>query len=64
MDSVAAGAPLNAAGMGMSTGLKSGPIMQEEAAKAVPRRMARVMYGFLRICVESVFRWLQRGLPF
>lgn len=51
MDSVAAGAPLNAAGMGMSTGLKSGPIMQDEAAKAVPSRMARVMYGFVRICV-------------
>ena len=24
---------------------------QEEAAKAVPSRMARVMYGFVRICV-------------
>ena len=44
MDSVDAEAPLNAVGMGMSTGLKSGPIMQEEAVMAVPSRMARVMY--------------------
>lgn len=51
MDSVDAPAPLNAAGMGMSTGLKSGPIMHEEAVTAVPSRMRRVMYWFGRICV-------------
>ena len=42
MDSVAAEAPLNAVGMGMSTGLKSGPIMQEEAVMAVPSHTANV----------------------
>lgn len=55
MDSVAAEAPLNAVGMGMSTGLKSGPIMQEEAVMAVPSRMARVMYWFGRIMAFCLF---------